>query len=145
MPSRVSRRQFCLWSSLGVVASAGCLGGFADGRGESNPKPLPESEYEGTDIHDDSAFSVYNNDDTEYSASIRLVRLTTEETVLDGRYVIPAETGQRVTSLLSSGNYRCRVSLGDSEVTVEYEADQGKELALRIREGEPKLFTSYLE
>jgi hypothetical protein len=145
MPSCPSRRQFCLWSALGVVASAGCLGGVADGDETESSKPLPESEYDGTDIHDDSAFSVYNNDETQYTVSIRLVRVDTEEAVLDGRYVVPASTGQRVTSLNSRLTYRCRVRLNGSEVSTEYDAGRGQELALRIRDGELKLYTSYLE
>ena len=145
MPSQVSRRQFCLWASGSAVASAGCLGGVADEDETEDPEPLPESAYEGTDIHTDSAFSVYNNDGTQYTASIRLVRAATEETVLDGRYAIPASTGQRVSSLSASVTYRCRVSLNDSDVSTKYEAGRGQELALRIRDGEPKLDTSYLE
>lgn len=144
MPSSVSRRQFCLWASLGVTASAGWLGAADEDETESS-KPLPESAYEGADIHNDSAFSVYNDDETQYTASIRLVRTATEEAVLDGRYAIPASSGQRVIALISGVTYRCRARLNNSEVSTEYEAGRGQELALRIRDGEPELGTSYLE
>lgn len=147
MPAHLTRRQFSKGAGLTLFTLTGCLEQTSDQKtdGMDNREPLPKEEYEGTDIHQDSAFSVYNNDDKEYTAKIRLTRLSTEEVLLDGVYLIPKSTGQRVTSLASSGEYHCSVSLNEITTTKEYEANRGQELALRIRDGEPKLFTSYLE
>lgn len=145
MSLSVTRRRFFVAASLTILTSTGCLQQLAE-QTKKDAKPLPESEFEGNDRHKDSAFSVYNNDNKEHIAKIQLVRSDVEEPpLLDDRYLIPKDTGQRVVSLVPTGKYLCDVSFNERSVKEEYEADSGKELALRFRDGKADLFTSYLE
>jgi hypothetical protein len=111
----------------------------------SEPEPLPQQDQQGTDIHYDSAFRVYNEDEREHVVDIRLTRSGTDETVLAGQFVVPASASQRVVDLDSHAEYECLVRLGDQERRTSYETNRGKSLTLSIYDGEPSLGVEYTE
>lgn len=149
-----SRRGFC--ALLPTLLGAGCLdapntGGETPTTSDSSwtptsePEPLPQQDQQGTDIHYDSAFRVYNEDEREHVVDIRLTRSGTDETVLAGRFVVPASASQRVADLDSHAEYECFVRLDGEERRTSYEANRGKSLKLSIYEGEPSLGVEYTE
>jgi len=84
-------------------------------------------------------------DEREYVVDIRLSRLGTDDTVLSGRFVVPASASRRVADLDSNAEFECLVRLGDEERRTSYEANRGQSLTLSIYDGEPSLGVEYTE
>lgn len=152
---RLPRRSLC--TLLTAILGAGCLRIPNAGESQpstpdrsswtptSEPEPLPQQDQQETDIHDDSAFRVYNEYDREHVVDIRLTRSETDGTVLAGRFVVPASASQRVADLDSHAEYDCFVRLDGEKRRTSYEANRGKSLTLSIFDGEPSLGVEYTE